>query len=233
MLVIYRMVQTLVRSRSTVNFCLLYTKNNKFKLFLPDKTSKIEYEISLISKQFKRIKMCESGVPEIDKEENKYPYCIVWRPIRGLTWIVPFLGHLGIAMSNGVIRDFAKSYQVKLDDFDKPAKYLQLSPFKVEGGASVWDAAIENSSENYEKQRLHPPFFDNCYSYVGYALNTMKYDGNDSYHMGWRCIWIFWKAKYNGFYGFVWTWLPFFVFWTSTMLLVWLFYGDNVIELFQ
>lgn len=28
---------------------------------------------------------------------NLYPFCIVWTPIPLVTWIVPFVGHLGAA----------------------------------------------------------------------------------------------------------------------------------------
>lgn len=40
-------------------------------------------------------------------ELHRYPFCLVWTPIPLLTWLFPFVGHLGIATSNGVIRDFA------------------------------------------------------------------------------------------------------------------------------
>ena len=38
---------------------------------------------------------------------NRYPFCIVWSPIPVLTWVWPFIGHMGIALSSGVILDFA------------------------------------------------------------------------------------------------------------------------------
>lgn len=165
----------------------------------------------------------EQGRPEVNFVENKYPFCIVWRPIRVLTWLFPFLGHVGIGMSNGVIKDFAKSYEIKADDFGRPAKYILMDPEKVEGGAGTWDAAIELSSNTYGKQKLHPPFFDNCYSYVGYALSNMRYNGDDSWHMSYRSMWIFFKGKYVGFYGFLWTWLPFVITWAGIVLVSLLF----------
>jgi transmembrane protein 222 len=44
---------------------------------------------------------------EINYESHRYPLCLVWTPIPMLTWLMPFIGHLGIATSSGVIRDFA------------------------------------------------------------------------------------------------------------------------------
>ncbi|EGT58820.1 hypothetical protein CAEBREN_01460 [Caenorhabditis brenneri] len=49
---------------------------------------------------------------EISPESNRYPFCIVWTPIPCLTWFFPFIGHMGIANSRGVIRDFAGSFYV-------------------------------------------------------------------------------------------------------------------------
>jgi hypothetical protein len=32
----------------------------------------------------------------IDKENNRYPYCIVWTPLPVISWIIPIIGHTGI-----------------------------------------------------------------------------------------------------------------------------------------
>jgi hypothetical protein len=39
--------------------------------------------------------------------QQRYPYCIVWTPLPPITWLVPFIGHMGIATSAGIIYDFA------------------------------------------------------------------------------------------------------------------------------
>ena len=45
--------------------------------------------------------------------ENEYfPMCIVWTPIPILSWFFPILGHAGLSMSDGRIRDFAGSYAI-------------------------------------------------------------------------------------------------------------------------
>jgi hypothetical protein len=33
-----------------------------------------------------------------------------------ITWFLPFIGHTGIAMSNGVIHDFAGPYFIEIDN---------------------------------------------------------------------------------------------------------------------
>ena len=49
---------------------------------------------------------------KIDPERSRFPCCVVWTPIPCLTWLLPFIGHMGIATSTGVIRDFAGPYYV-------------------------------------------------------------------------------------------------------------------------
>lgn len=67
-------------------------------------------------------------------------------------WLFPFIGHMGICMSSGVIRDFAGPYFVSEDNmgFGKPTKYWKLDPSKVAGGAAAWDRAVIAASEEYK-----------------------------------------------------------------------------------
>lgn len=48
---------------------------------------------------------------------------------------MPFIGHIGIATSDGVIMDFGGPYFVSVDkmSFGKPTRYLVLNPKKVDG----------------------------------------------------------------------------------------------------
>lgn len=57
--------------------------------------------------------------PEIVPQNTcvTYPFSMVWRPITMLTWLVPFLGHLGISTSSGAIHDYASSFMVTVDRF--------------------------------------------------------------------------------------------------------------------
>jgi hypothetical protein len=43
----------------------------------------------------------------IDVRRSRYPYSIIWGPLPCITWILPFIGHLGIADSQGRVHDFA------------------------------------------------------------------------------------------------------------------------------
>ena len=69
-------------------------------------------------------------LPKVDPSANRYPYCVVWSPLPVITWLFPFIGHLGICDSNGVIWDFAGPYTIGCEHmaFGAPTRYMQLSP---------------------------------------------------------------------------------------------------------
>ncbi|KAJ8962563.1 hypothetical protein NQ318_000956 [Aromia moschata] len=146
----------------------------------------------------------------IDKSRDKYPCCIVWTPIPLLTWLCPIIGHMGIALSSGVIRDFAGPYFVSEDNmaFGSPTKYWQLQPSLARGGISGWDAGITEASDIY-KNRMHNLCCDNCHSHVATALNLMQYDDSTSWNMVKLAFLMLAHGHYVSFSGFLKTWLPF------------------------
>ncbi|XP_015782359.1 transmembrane protein 222 [Tetranychus urticae] len=152
----------------------------------------------------------------IDIKRNRYPFCIVWTPIPILTWLFPFIGHMGITTSQGIIKDFAMSHTISTDNiaFGNPTRYLQLDPHLVDGDKDAWDQATSHACEVYS-QRTHNLILDNCHSHVALALSTMRYNGRDSWNMVILAAWMFFCGKYVNLLGFVKTWLPF-----LTMVLV-------------
>ncbi|KAJ2938029.1 hypothetical protein O0L34_g14482 [Tuta absoluta] len=148
----------------------------------------------------------------IDHERVRYPFCIVWTPIPLITWLFPFIGHMGICTSNGVIRDFAGPYFVSEDEmaFGNPTKYWQLNPRKANNGVAGWDAAVAEASEIYKK-RMHIICWDNCHSHVATALNLMKYNGRMNWNMVRVCFFMLIHSKYVSVRAFLKTWLPFIV----------------------
>ncbi|KAJ6646302.1 Transmembrane protein, partial [Pseudolycoriella hygida] len=126
---------------------------------------------------------------QINFETDKYPFCIVWTPIPVLTFFFPFIGHMGIALSNGVIRDFAGPYFVSEDSmaFGRPCRYLVLDPFKVNGGAVEWDECVSKAT-----------------------LRLMSYEGKN-WNMIRLAFWMFFCGKYVGWRGAVRTWVPFII----------------------
>ncbi|KAH7718033.1 hypothetical protein AAVH_14544 [Aphelenchoides avenae] len=146
----------------------------------------------------------------VDVDNHRYPFSIVWTPIPVISWLLPFVGHMGIATSRGVIRDFAGSYYVAEDDmgFGWPTMYWQLSPEKVPGGAPAWDQAVYEASEEY-KSHMHNIFCDNCHSHVALALNRMRYSGSTRWGMVKLYLGTLVRGKYVSVWGFIKQWLPF------------------------
>jgi hypothetical protein len=71
-------------------------------------------------------------------------------------WLFPFIGHMGIATSSGIIRDFAGPYFVSEDNmaFGHPTKYWQLQPHFARGGKNGWDRAVTEASEEYKTRMV-------------------------------------------------------------------------------
>lgn len=67
-------------------------------------------------------------------------------------YFFPFIGHMGIATSVGIIRDFAGPYHVSEDKmaFGQPTKYWQLDHTRARGGIAGWDAGVAEASEIYK-----------------------------------------------------------------------------------
>ncbi|XP_076451797.1 transmembrane protein 222-like [Babylonia areolata] len=148
----------------------------------------------------------------IDPSKSRFPHCIVWTPIPCLTWLLPFIGHMGIALTSGVIRDFAGPYYVSEDDmaFGEPTKYWQLDISQLKGGKDSWDKAVTDASEEY-KGHMHNLCCDNCHSHVALALNLMNYNGSRSWNMVKLALLMLIHGKYVSACGAVKTWLPFLV----------------------
>jgi transmembrane protein 222 len=74
-----------------------------------------------------------SHLGPIDPKGARFPCCIVWTPLPFITWLVPFIGHLGICREDGVILDFAGPYFVSVDSFAFGAvtRYIQISEDEV------------------------------------------------------------------------------------------------------
>ncbi|XP_071804984.1 transmembrane protein 222-like [Asterias amurensis] len=154
----------------------------------------------------------------IDHKRVRYPHCVVWTPIPFLTWLFPFIGHMGIAMSSGVIRDFAAPYYVSEDDmgFGKPTKYWMLD--QSQARPNSWDVSVSEASEEY-KNRMHNLCCDNCHSHVAMALNLMQYKGQ-SWNMIKLCFLMLIFGRHTGIGGFLKTWLPSLIFYGIIVALV-------------
>lgn len=82
-----------------------------------------------------------------------YQYCVYPNiTYKFFSYLFPFIGHMGIATSGGIIRDFAGPYVVSEDRmaFGWPTKYWQLDYTKAKGRVQGWDSSVHEASEIYK-----------------------------------------------------------------------------------
>mmetsp|Transcript_21492 Transcript_21492/g.29921 ORF Transcript_21492/g.29921 Transcript_21492/m.29921 type:complete len:189 (+) Transcript_21492:96-662(+) len=128
---------------------------------------------------------------------NDLSFTILWSPLPPITWILPFIGHLGIATSNGVACDFQGPYYVGDSGrmaFGKPTRALKVDVGDIPGGVERWDTCIEEANDVY-RQRMHNLFCDNCHSHVACALNRMPCQGG-KWNMVNLCFLVFFKGRF-------------------------------------
>ncbi|KAI3722842.1 hypothetical protein L2E82_33965 [Cichorium intybus] len=152
--------------------------------------------------------MIEQDVPhskQIDPVRARFPYCIVWTPLPVISWLLPFVGHVGICREDGVILDFAGPNFVCVDNFAFGAvsRYIQINKEKcsitsnpstmfrteeeyrlVESGRNqyTWDESLRKSTQEYQ-HRTYNIFTCNCHSFVANNLNRLEFQAG-----GWNVV---------------------------------------------
>lgn len=144
----------------------------------------------------------------VDPSRNRYPYCLVWSPLPPISWVLPFIGHTGIADSSGVIYDFAGPYHIGKEymAFGEPTRYIQLDPRKCFD--LDWDRGVESGCNMYSR-RMHNICCDNCHSHVAATLNFMKYANSDNYSMVGIGAWFFFQGRFTSLGAAIKTYAPF------------------------
>mmetsp|Transcript_9517 Transcript_9517/g.17300 ORF Transcript_9517/g.17300 Transcript_9517/m.17300 type:complete len:175 (+) Transcript_9517:27-551(+) len=142
-------------------------------------------------------------------------FCILWSPLPPITWIIPFIGHTGIANSRGIASDFQGPYFVGDSGrmaFGPPTRALRIDLEKSNLTSQQWDDAIEEANQVY-RGRMHNICCDNCHSHVSNALNRMPMEayGISKWDMVKLCFLIFFRARFLSFGGFLCQFGPFLV----------------------
>lgn len=100
--------------------------------------------------------VCPSAeVQPISYMNQDLSFSLVWSPLPVVTWIVPFIGHVGITNSQGTASDFRGSFFVGDDGrmaFGAPTRALKIDRGEI--GAEQWDEAIRQANAIYN-QRVH------------------------------------------------------------------------------
>nr|AFX95946.1 green-ripe protein [Petunia x hybrida] len=140
---------------------------------------------------------------EIDPTKEKFPCCLVWTPLPVVSWLAPFIGHVGICREDGTIIDFSGSNMINVGNltYGAVARYYQLDRLQccfpphlaghtckdgyqhAEFGTAVnWDDALRSSTCSYEHRSFNP-FTCNGHSFVANCLNRLSYGGSMSWNM--------------------------------------------------
>lgn len=177
-------------------------------------------------------------LPEVAPPKH-FPYCVVWTPIPVLSWVFPFVGHVGICLSSGIILDFAGPYYVAVDSlaFGNPTKYLRLNPELASlsqdeatspsrSVSAAWDKALQACTSHF-KLKTYSVLSQNCHNFVGHFLNKVQYDSRQ-WDVPAIAAAVFWRGEFVNSKALAKTWLPhvgLFVLgvylWHSIFVIVW------------
>ena len=147
--------------------------------------------------------------PTVDPGRGRFPCCVCWSPIHPITWLYPFIGHMGVADSDGTTYDFAGGIHVGRMAFGPPTRYVQLDPAQAlpKGGgggggeADGWDAVVGTAVSHYDGTQRYDFCTNNCHSFVAEVLNRMAYGGRDSWTMLHVGAWLVLLGSFTGVVG--------------------------------
>ena len=151
----------------------------------------------------------------VDASKDRFPCCIVWTPIPLITWILPFVGHMGICNSDGVIHDFAGPYLINVDcmAFGDPTRYWPIAGKIYKNRDPLtelreYDAAIESTTDHFRRTQMYNFFCNNCHSFVACCMEAA---GLGHWNMMKLCFFTTFCARYVSLWGFIKSHLPFLV----------------------
>lgn len=208
------------------------------------------------AEQHVMIEQSKRQTMEIDPRRDRFPCCIVWSPLPVLSWLFPFIGHVGICREDGVILDFAGPNFVCVDNFTfgVPTRYIQISKekcnncpdeisstsedrYELEGPSSTWDDALRKSTREFQ-HRAYNIFTCNCHSFVGNNLNKLGFQSG-----GWNVVnlavlfvlegrWVSFSACLKSILPFVLVFGSGLIFGGWTFLTFWAFLGTLLVGWF-
>lgn len=167
---------------------------------------------------------------QINPKRARFPLCIVWTPLPVLSWLIPFIGHIGICREDGVILDFAGPNFVCVDNFafGSVTRYIRIDeklcraipPLSIhrngdqqdssglEGEEIVtWDDALRKSTQEFQ-HRSYNLLTCNCHSFVANNLNRLGFNGG-RWNVASLAVLIILKGQWVDRGSMVKSWLPF------------------------
>ncbi|KAL2905466.1 Protein RTE1-HOMOLOG [Bienertia sinuspersici] len=168
---------------------------------------------------------------QIDPKRARFPFCVVWSPLPVLSWLIPFIGHIGICREDGVILDFAGPNFICVDNFafGSPTRYLKLDEqlcsaisflaSRRNGGEQnqngseeelfTWDDALRKSTLEFQ-HRTYNLLTCNCHSFVANNLNRLGFNGS-RWNVVSLAVLILLKGRWVDRFSIVKSYLPFLI----------------------
>eukprot|EP00963_Diacronema_lutheri_P001930 scaffold126_cov315-Pavlova_lutheri.AAC.27 len=131
---------------------------------------------------------------------------VVWCPIPVLTWLLPFVGHAGLARADGTTTDFAGPYHVARGPllFGKPTRRVK----NVCKDGNRWDQCVDEA-ELLFTAKDYDFVAQNCHHFVAETLNLAQYRGRRDWNAVNVAFLCFLRGKHEGWTGLLRTWIPF------------------------
>jgi transmembrane protein 222 len=172
---------------------------------------------------------------KIAPRTDHFPVCVVWTPLPLLSWLVPFVGHLGIATSDGTLHDFAGSYYIRKHPtslaFGPVCKYVPIDLAHIKQALHsdysptfVWDRAVQEADHEYEHM-THNLLCNNCHSHVAMVLNRLQYKGFTHWNTVTLIAFVVWHGKWVSAKRMLMVWAPFLL--ISICVLLFALLGGN------
>ncbi|KAG8468918.1 hypothetical protein KFE25_007436 [Diacronema lutheri] len=153
------------------------------------------------------------GVPlHVNHAARRYPVCIVWTPIHPISWLAPYVGHVGVCSTDGVVYDWTGVINRDRMAFGWPARYVQFKLAEVDCTAEDWDAklaAAVSLFDGYDGPRYNFVSW-NCHSFIVLFLNSLGGKGQCAgrWNLVTICGLFLAAGRFTSLGGFVGTWGP-------------------------
>ncbi|KAG5625577.1 hypothetical protein H5410_010795 [Solanum commersonii] len=166
---------------------------------------------------------------EINPSTQKFPCCLVWTPLPVVSWLAPFVGHVGICREDGTIVDFSGDNMIHVGQlfYGTVAKYYQVDRQQccfarnfgghtcrqgyvhaVFGTAISWDDAVQLSRRTFE-YRNFSVFSCNGHSFAANCLNRLSFRGSMRWNMINVVALIMFRGKWVNHWSILRSFLPF------------------------
>ncbi|KAJ1445556.1 hypothetical protein M885DRAFT_453502 [Pelagophyceae sp. CCMP2097] len=152
------------------------------------------------------------GAPQSPDAAGRAADCAAPRPIPPITWILPFIGHMGITDSRGRLHDWSGAPISATDPkhmlFGAPARYLTLARPRDANARLAWDDAVARADAEFAHHMHVMGCGHDCHSHVARALNVMRYRGSACHNKVELAVAVFFAGRFVSVAAAVKTLLP-------------------------